>query len=130
MLESFKILKKRNNSYKFNLLIKINVHLVFIISLLRKNLDDFLLKQIISSFSSIVINDKQEFDVENIVDLRLMNRTFNKRLQYKMRWIEHSFDRKWYLTENFDHAKEIVFDYHNRYSNKSKSHSIIVLLIT
>ncbi len=85
MLESFKILKKRNNSYKFELSIEVNIHLVFHISLLRKNFDESLSRQIISSFSSIVIDDEQKFDVEDIVDSRLMSRAFNKRLQYKIR---------------------------------------------
>jgi hypothetical protein len=85
MLESFKILKKKDSSYKLDLLVEMNIHLVFHISLLRKNLDDLLFKQIISSFSSIVIDNEQKFDVENIVDFRLMSRAFNKRLQYKVR---------------------------------------------
>jgi hypothetical protein len=130
MLESFKILKKKDSSYKLQLSVEMNIHSVFHISLLRKNLDDFLSRQIISSLSSIVIDDEQKFDVENIVDFRLVNRAFNKRLQYKVRWIEHSSDRKWYSTENFDHAKEIVTDYHDRYLNKFESQSIIVALIT
>jgi hypothetical protein len=50
-------------------------------------------------------------------------------LQYKVKWIEHSSNRKWYSVENFDHAMNIVVDYHDRYSNKSNSHSIIVSLI-
>jgi hypothetical protein len=129
MLESFKILKKRNNSYKLELSIEMNIYSVFHISLLRKNLENFLSRQIISSFSSIVIDDEQKFDVENIIDFRLMSRAFNKRLQYKIQWIEHSSNRKWYSTKNFDHAKEIVTDYHDRYSNKSESQSIIVALI-
>jgi hypothetical protein len=58
-----------------------------------------------------------------------MNRAFNKRLQYKVKWVEHFSNRKWYSVENFDHAKEIVADYHDRYSHKSKSQSIIVSLI-
>jgi hypothetical protein len=86
-------------------------------------------QQIISSFSSIVIDDEQKFDVENIVDSRLVSITSNKRLQYKVRWIEHSSNRKWYSTENFDHAKKIVIDYHDRYLNKLESQSIIVALI-
>jgi hypothetical protein len=129
MLESFKILKKKDSSYKLELSVEMNIHSVFHISLLRKNLDDFLSRQIISSFSSIVIDDEQKFDVENIVDSRLVSRASNKRLQYKIRWVEHSFDRKWYSTKNFDHAKEIVTDYHDRYSNKFESQSIIVALI-
>jgi hypothetical protein len=50
-------------------------------------------------------------------------------LQYKVRWIEHFSNRKWYSVENFDHAMNIDVDYHDRYSNKSDSHSIIVSLI-
>jgi hypothetical protein len=129
MLESFRILKKKDSSYKLELSIEMNIHSVFHISLLRKNFDDFLSRQIISSYSSIVIDDEQKFDVENIIDFRLMSRTFNKRLQYKIRWIEHSSNRKWYSAETFDHAKEIVIDYHDRHSNKSESQSIIVALI-
>jgi hypothetical protein len=126
MLESFKILKKRNNSYKFELSIEVNIHLVFHISLLRKNFDESLSRQIISSFSSIVIDDEQKFDVEDIVDSRLMSRAFNKRLQYKIRWIKHSSNRKWYSVENFDHARKIIDDYHLKYLDKSKSHSFII----
>jgi hypothetical protein len=130
MLESFKILKKRDNFYKLELSIQMNIHSLFHISLLKKDLENSLSKQIIESLSSIVIDDKQKFDVENIIDFRLINRAFNKRLQYKIRWVEHSFDRKWYSTENFDHAKKIVTDYHDRYLNKFKSHSVIIALIT
>jgi hypothetical protein len=129
MLESFRILKKRNNSYKLELSVEMNIHSVFHISLLKNDFDDFLSRQIISSSSLIVIDDEQKFDVENIIDSRLMSRAFNKRLQYKIRWVEHFSDRKWYSTENFDHAKEIVTDYHDRYSNKFESQLIIVALI-
>jgi hypothetical protein len=129
MLTSFKILKKRESSYKFDFSNDMNLHSIFHISLLRKDLENSLSKQIISSSSSIVIDDEQKFDVENIVDSRLINRAFNKRLQYKVKWVEYSSDRKWYSVENFDYAKEIVVDYHDRYLNKSKLQSIIVSLI-
>jgi hypothetical protein len=129
MLESFKILEKRESFYKLDLSDEINIHSVFHISLLRKNFEDFLSEQIISSSSSIMIDDEQKFDVEDIVDSRLINRASNKRLQYKVRWVEHFSNRKWYSVENFDHAINIVVDYHDRYSNKSSSHSIIVSLI-
>jgi hypothetical protein len=85
MLESFKILEKRESFYKLDLSDEINIHSVFHISLLKKNFEDFLSKQIISSSSSIMIDDEQKFDVEDIVDSRLIDRAFNKRLQYKVR---------------------------------------------
>jgi hypothetical protein len=126
MLESFKILEKRESSYKLDLSDEINIHLMFHISLLRKNLDDFLSRQIMLSSSSMMIDDEQKFDVEDILDSRLIERAFNKRLQYKIRWVEHLSNRKWYSIENFDHAKKLVADYHERYLDKSNSHFFII----
>jgi hypothetical protein len=42
-------------------------------------------------------------------------------LQYKVAWIDHFSNRVWYSTENFDHSKKILVDYHERYSNKAES---------
>jgi hypothetical protein len=126
MLESFKILKKRDNSYKLELSIEMNIHSVFHISLLRKDLENFLSKQIISSSSFVVIDDEEKFDVKNIIDSRLTGRLINKRLQYKIKWVRHSSNRKWYSIENFENAKEIVADYHQRYFDKSSSHFLAI----
>jgi hypothetical protein len=126
MIKSFKILKKRDNSYKLDLSNEMNIHSIFHISLLRKNSQNLILDQIISSSSSIIIDDEKEFDVEDIIDSRLIKRALNKRLQYKIRWIEHSSNRKWYSIENFENAKEILTDYHQRYFDKSNSHSFII----
>jgi hypothetical protein len=126
MLESFKILKKRRSSYKLDLSDDMNLHSVFHTSLLRKNFEDFLSKQIISFSSSVVIDDEQEFDVEDIIDSRLTDRSINKRLQYKIKWVKHSSDRKWYSIENFENAKKIVTNYHQRYFDRSRSHFLII----
>jgi CHAT domain-containing protein len=126
MLESFKILKQRECSYKLDLSDDMNLHSVFHTSLLRKNFEDSLSEQIISSSSSIVIDDEQEFDVKDIIDSRLTDRSTNKRLQYKIKWVRHSSDRKWYSTENFENAKKIVTNYHQKYLDRSKSHSLII----
>jgi hypothetical protein len=80
-----------------------------------------MLDQIILSLSSIIIEDEKKYDVENIINSRLIDKSFNKHLQYKIRWVEHSSNRKWYSVENFNHAKKIVIDYHQKYFNKSKS---------
>jgi hypothetical protein len=126
MIRSFKILKKRDSSYKLDLSNEMNIHSIFHISLLRKNFQDLISDQIISSSSLIIINNEKEYDVEDIIDSHLIKRVFNKRLQYKICWIEHSSNRKWYSIENFENAKEIVTDYHQRYLNKSNSHSLII----
>ncbi len=121
MMSLFKILKKRSSSYKLELSKEMNIHSVFHISLFRKDLQDFMLDQVISSSLSIIIENEKKYDVENIINSRLINKSFNKHLQYKIRWVKHSSNRKWYSVENFDHAKKIVIDYHQRYFNKSKS---------
>jgi hypothetical protein len=126
MLRSFKILKKRESSYKLDLSNNMNLHSVFHTSLLRKNFENFLPEQIIISSSSVVINDEQKFDVEDIIDSRLTNKSINKRLQYKIKWVKHSSNRKWYSIENFENAKEIVANYHQRYFEKSRSHFFII----
>jgi hypothetical protein len=85
MLEPFKILKKRDSSYKLELFDEMNIHSVFHTSLLRKDFENSLSKQIISSSSFVVIDDEEEFDVENIIDSRLTERSTNQKLQYKIR---------------------------------------------
>jgi predicted metal-dependent hydrolase len=126
MLESFKILKKRSNSYKFELSIEMNIHSVFHISLLKKDFENSLSRQIIASSSFVVIDDEEKFDVKDIIDSRLTQRSINKRLQYKIKWVKHSSNRKWYSIENFENAKKIVENYHQRYLDKSSSHSFAI----
>jgi hypothetical protein len=126
MLESFKILKKRESFYKLELSNEMNIHSMFHTSLLRKNSQNSLLEQLISSSSSVVIDDEQEFDVKDIIDLRLIERSINKKLQYKIKWMRHSSNRKWYSIENFENAKNIVTDYHQKYFDKSSSHFLAI----
>jgi hypothetical protein len=135
MLKSFKILKKRENSYKLDLSNEMNIHSMFHTSLLRKNSQNSLLEQLISSSSSVVIDDEQKFDVKDIIDSRMTKWSINKRLQYKIRWMKHSSNRKWYSIENFENAKNIVTNYHQRYLHKSSFHffairALFISLIT
>ncbi len=126
MLKSFKILKKQESSYKLDFSNDMNLHSVFHTSLLRRDSKDSLSKQIIFSSSSVVIDDEQKFDVKNIIDSKLTNRSINKRLQYKIKWVKHSSNRKWYSVENFENAKKIVANYHQRYFEKSRSLFFII----
>jgi hypothetical protein len=107
-----------------------NLHSIFHTSLLRKNFENFLSKQIISSSSLIVIDDEQKFDVKDIIDSRFTKRSRNKKLQYKIKWMKHSSNRKWYSIKNFENAKKIVADYHQKYFDKSKSHFFIIQFLS
>ncbi len=69
------------------------------------------------SSSSIIVNKKEKYEINNIVN----NHYHYNKLQYRVSWIKHSSNNIWYSTENFDHARKIIDDYHARYSAKSKS---------
>ncbi len=51
----------------------------------------------------------------------LNNRYHYNKLQYLVSWTEHLSNNAWYSAENFDHAKNIVVDYHTQYSAKLES---------
>ncbi len=106
-----------------------NIHLIFHIFLLRKDFNNSHSEQIISSSSLVIIDEKEKYDVKNIINFRLIECHDNKRLQYKVSWVKHSSDRKWYSIENFDNVKKKVIDYHARYSNKFESHFISISII-
>jgi cytochrome c oxidase assembly factor CtaG len=51
-------------------------------------------------------------------------------LQYKVAWIDHLSNKAWYSAENFqDHSKEILNDYHQRYSEKFESKLRLIVII-
>jgi hypothetical protein len=58
------------------------IHDIFHISLLRKTSNDFLLDQILKSSSSIIVDEKKEYELNDILDFRKIER--NKKLQYKI----------------------------------------------
>jgi hypothetical protein len=78
MLKSFKILEKIKILFKFDLSNKMNIHSVFHISLLRKNLNDSHFDQMIFSSLSIIIDEERKYDVKNIIDFKLIKRRNNK----------------------------------------------------
>ncbi len=102
------------------------IHDTFHISLLRSASNDFLIEQIQSSSSSIVIDKKTEYEMNDVLDSRY---DYDK-LQYKVVWTDHSSNRTWYSAENIqNHSKEIVNDYHRRYSTKSESDLRLIAII-
>jgi predicted metal-dependent hydrolase len=96
------------------------IHDTFHISLLRKTAIDSFIEQIQSSSSSIMINEDEEekYEINDIFD----SRYHYDKLQYRIVWINHSSNRAWYSAENFqNHSKNVIIEYHQKYSNKSKS---------
>jgi hypothetical protein len=60
----------------------------------------------------------------------LDSRYHYEKLQYRVAWIDHFSDKAWYSTENFqNHSKEILNDYHQRYSAKFESELRLIVII-
>jgi hypothetical protein len=103
------------------------IHDIFHIFLLRLAVNDLLIDQIQSFSSLIVINDeKKEYEVNDILN----NKYHYEKLQYRIAWTDHSSDRAWYSAENFqNNSKEILNDYHQRYSVKFESKMRLIVII-
>jgi hypothetical protein len=119
-IKSYKIKRLSRDVCQLNLSWSMKIHDTFHISLLRSAAIDLLTEQIQSSSLSIMIDDHEDEKYE--IDDILNNRYHYDKLQYKVVWTDYSLDKAWYLAENFQkHSKEILNDYHQRYSDKSES---------
>ncbi len=126
MIDLYKIKKIMKNVYQLKLSQLMKIHDIFHTSFLRFTSIDFLTDQVQSSSSSIIVNEKKKYEVNDILNSRYH---YNK-LQYKISWIDHSSNDIWYSAKNFqNHSKKILNEYHDRYSNKSKSKLRLVHVI-
>jgi hypothetical protein len=58
------------------------IHDIFHFSLLRKAANDFLFDQILKSSSSVIIDEKEEYKLNDVLNFRKIER--NKKLQCKI----------------------------------------------
>ncbi len=118
MLDSFINLDLVDSSYKLKLSESMHVHDVFHSDLLRSVVDDFLPDQKNELSDSIVINDEDEWKIDDILNFR----RYRRRLQYKVKWNDYDNDLNWYNADDdeFMNAQKIVDDFHIQYSNKSR----------
>jgi hypothetical protein len=125
-IDSYRIKKVIKNACQLDLSQSMKIHDTFHISLLRSASNDSLIEQIQSSSSSIVIDEKEEYEMNDVLD----SRYHYDKLQYKIVWTYHSSDRAWYSAENFqNHSKNILNDYHQRYSAKLESKLRLIVII-
>jgi len=118
MLDSFINLNLVDSSYKLKLSESMHVHDVFYSDLLRSVVDDLLSDQKNEFSDSIVINDEDEWKIDDILNSRLYWRW----LQYRVKWNDYDNDLNWYNADDdeFMNAQKIVDDFHIQYSNKSR----------
>jgi hypothetical protein len=117
-----KVLKK---ACQLNLSQSMKIHDIFHTLLLRSAVTNSLIEQIQSSSFSVIVNEEKEYEINNILD----NRYHYDKLQYRIAWIDYSSDRAWYSTKNFEHFKNILKNYHQRYFEKFDSTLRLIVII-
>jgi len=118
MLDSFINLDLVDSSYKLKLSESMHVHDVFHSDLLRSVINHLLSDQKNELSDSIMINDEDEWKIDDILNFRWYQRW----LQYKIKWNDYDNDLNWYNTDDdeFMNAQKIVDDFHIQYLNKSR----------
>ncbi len=116
MLNSFINLNLVNSSYKLKLSEFMHVHDVFHSDLLRSAVDNLLFNQKNELSDSIVINDEDEWKIDDILNFRWYRRW----LQYRIKWNDYDNDLNWYNADDdeFMNAQKIIDDFHIQYLNK------------
>ncbi len=117
MLDSFQITASIDSFYKLKLSKTMHIHNVFYSELLHSVVDDFLSDQKNESSKSIVINDEDEWEINDILNFRCYRRWF----QYRVKWKSYDNDLNWYNADDdeFINTQEMIDDFHIKYSRKA-----------
>ncbi len=117
MLDSFQITESVDSFYKLKLSETMRIHDVFHSELLRSAVDDSLSGQKNEPSKSIVINDEDEWEIDDILNFR----HYRRRLQYRVKWKSYDNDLNWYNADDdeFMNAQEMIDDFHTKYSRKA-----------
>ncbi len=96
MLDSFQITESVDSFYKLKLSKTMRIHDVFHSELLRSVINDSLSDQKNESSRSIVINDEDEWEIDDILN----SRRYKRRLQYRVKWKNYDNDLNWYNADD------------------------------
>lgn len=81
MINSFEIIRVLNQACQLKLFLSMKIHDTFHTFLLRKDSNDSLNDQILDSSSSVIIENEDEWKLNDVLDSRL----FRKKLQYRVK---------------------------------------------
>ncbi len=117
MLNSFQIIDFVDSFYKLKLLETMHIHDVFHSELLHLVVNDSLSDQKNEFSKSIVMNDEDEWEIDDILN----SRWYRRRLQYQVKWKSYDNDLNWYNADDdeFMNAQEMIDDFHIKYSRKA-----------
>ncbi len=117
MLDFFQIINFIDSFYKLKLVETMRIHDVFHSELLHLVVNDSLSDQKNEFSRSIVVNDEDEWKIDDILN----SRWYQRRLQYWVKWKNYDNDLNWYNADNdeFMNAQEMIDDFHIKYSRKA-----------
>ncbi len=117
ILNSFQIIDLIDSFYKLKLLETMCIHNVFYSELFRLVVNDFLSDQKNESLRSIVINDEDKWEINDILN----SQQYRRWLQYQVKWKSYDNDFNWYNADDdeFMNAQEMINDFHIKYSRKA-----------
>jgi len=117
MLNSFQIIDFVDSFYKLKLLKTMHIHDVFHSELLHFVINDSLSDQKHESSRSIVINDEDEWKIDDILNFQW----YQRQLQYQVKWKSYNNDLNWYNADDdeFMNAQKMIDDFHIKYSRKA-----------
>ncbi len=117
MLDSFQIIESVDSFYKLKLSETMHIHNVFYSELHYLVVNDLLSDQKNELLKSIVINDEDEWKIDDILNFQWYERW----LQYWVKWKNYDNDLNWYNADDdeFINAQEMIDDFHIKYSRKA-----------
>ena len=112
MLGPFKIVAKVGRAFWLELPRTMLIHNVFHPSLLRKAATDPLPGQKQTPSPAIIVNDQEEWEVDEILNSRHFGR--GRQLQYQVKWHNWDRDLEWYNADgkDFVDCKDLIQEYH------------------
>jgi hypothetical protein len=116
----FKVIDKiSSNAYRLKLPSSYRIHNVFHVSLLRLHfVNEF--SEPVSHPDPILINEEEEFEVEEILDSKVDKRVLHK-VKYLVKWKGYSSSENSYVTySDLTHARDLIDAFHAKHPRKPK----------